>query len=453
VADLLEVVAIASLVLVVGEFLLAGGSHALMSGGAGGRLTAVGRLTGLVAMNLLLLQLVLAARVPWVDRVYGMDRALAAHRVLGRVTVPLVLVHVGAIVVGYAIADGMTGLGGWLRELLQLVTGGDDLLMAFAATCALVAIAVTSVQIARRRLSYEWWHAVHLTAYAAVVLSIPHELSLGTDFTSSPWVRMYWWFLWIVVAGSVLWWRVALPIIRSARHGLRVVDVVEESPGVWSVVMRGRALDALDVRAGQFFNWRFVTPRLFFAAHPWSLSAAPDGRTLRITVRALGDHSLAIGDLRPGTFVLVEGPYGAFTTRGRTRSRVLLIAAGIGVTPVRALLEELVVEGVAHPGQVTVLYRANDSTQLPLHSELERLAALAGHRVVPLVGPPEHGSMLPAHVGGNGPDAERLRRMVPHIEQHEVYLCGPGPWMSLVRKAVRGAGVPGAHIHDERFAW
>jgi ferredoxin-NADP reductase len=309
------------------------------------------------------------------------------------------------------------------------------------------------VQIARRRLGYEAWHLVHLTAYAAVVLAIPHELSLGSDFAASAWTRAYWWTLWLLVAGSVLWWRIALPVLRSARHGLRVHHVEQEGDGVWSVIMRGRHLNRLPVRAGQFFNWRFVTPGLLFSAHPWSLSAAPDGRSLRITVRGLGDHSSAVRDLRPGTFVLAEGPYGAFTTRARVRRKVLLVAAGIGVTPVRSLLEELVTQGRAAPGDVTLLYRADDVDRLPLHAELDRLAASGGHRLHVLAGPPVPGSLLPAGAGGTGSDAERLARLVPAVADHEVFVCGPVPWMSLVHKAVRRAGVPATHIHDERFSW
>ena len=102
VGDLLELTALAGLLLVVALFLRDGGSLDLTTGSWSERLVAVGRVTGLVAVNLLLLQLLLAARLPWVDRVYGNDRALKAHRVLGRVTVPLVLVHVEALVVGYA---------------------------------------------------------------------------------------------------------------------------------------------------------------------------------------------------------------------------------------------------------------------------------------------------------------------------------------------------------------
>ena len=463
VADLLEATALLTLVLVVVQFFLGGGSHALLDGSAVTAWSASAVSSGSSPWICCSSQLLLAARLPWVDRAYGLDRALKAHRVLGRITVPLVIVHVGAIVLGYAVREGSTGLGGAVRQLLSLVTGGDDLLMATGATVLLVVIAVTSVSIARKRLSYEWWHAVHLTAYAAVILAVPHELSLGSDFTASSWATAYWWTLFVVVTVSVLWWRFLLPVLRSLRHDLRVAKVVHESDGVWSVTVQGRALSRLPVKAGQFLNWRFLTPGLFLAAHPWSVSRRPDGHTLRITVRGIGDHSAALAHLPRGTRVLVEGPYGAFTTESRTRRRVLLIAAGIGVTPVRAILEELVVERHAAPGDVTVLYRANDASQMPLVDEIARLTQAGGHALIPILGPPAHGSWLPPVEGGSGADkgrrmrarsdAERLRGLVPEVARHEVYLCGPGPWMDLVSKALHRAGVPEKHIHDERFSW
>ena len=186
---------------------------------------------------------------------------------------------------------------------------------------------------------------------------------------------------------------------------------------MWSVRMEGRHLDRLPVRAGQYLNWRFVSPRLLATAHPWSISSAPDGRHLRITVRELGDHSSRLAHLRPGTRVLFEGPYGAFTARQRVRRRVLLLAAGIGVTPVRSILEELVRHGHAGPGDVTVVYRANDESQLALRDELEHLTAVGGHRLLLLVGPPVAGSWLPpdplASAGRARPRRRAARRARP----------------------------------------
>lgn len=450
--DLLELVALAGLVLVVGRFLLDGGGHDLTSGLWADRLISVGRVTGLVAVDLLLLQLLLAARVPWVDRVYGNDRALKAHRILGRVTVSLILIHVETLVVGYAAHDGLSPATGWLVEPFRMLTDVPDMLTANVATALLVIIAVTSVRAAMRAVGYERWHLVHLTAYAAVAFAVPHQLSTGTDLSTSPVVRAYWIGLYVGVAAAIVWWRVAVPVIRSTRHRLRVDDVVEEAPGTWSVWVSGRDLGRLDARAGQYFNWRFLSPGLWAFAHPYSLSRRPDGQRLRLTVRDLGDHSRTVAGLTPGTRVFIEGPYGAFTSLRRTRPRVLLIAAGIGVTPVRALLEELVRERAARPEDVTVLYRADTDTDLVFRDELSTLAHRGGHRTHLLVGPPVPGSWLPRGLRGKD-DSERLVRLVGDPRADDVFVCGPPAWMDLVDHSLRGAGVPRRQIHDERFGW
>lgn len=450
--DLLEILALASLLAVVVQFLRLGGSHDLLSGTAATSLIAVGRITGLVSADLILIQILLSARLPWVDRVYGMDRALKAHRILGRITVPLVLVHVEALVLGYAVRDGLSAWVGWAVEPFRMLAGVPDMLTATAATALLVLIAVTSVRAAKQAMGYERWHLVHIGAYAAVALSLPHQLSIGSDLTRTPWAKAYWVLLYAAVAASVVWWRALVPLVRTLRHDLRVDRVIEEAPGTWSVWLRGRDINRLPARAGQYLGWRFLAPGLWATAHPWSLSSLPDGRHLRVTVRDLGDHSRQIASLRPGTRALIEGPYGGFTTRGRTRSRVLLLAAGVGITPVRAILEELVRTNAAPAGHVTLVYRADREDQLALRAELQKLARAGGHRLVFLVGPPVQGSWLPAGMPGRD-DAARLASVVPEVASHEAYLCGPAPWMALVHRSLRRSGIPQSHIHDERFAW
>lgn len=452
VGDALEVIAVASVVLVVARFFRDGGSRDLVASTWPGVLIALGKVTGLVAVDLLLIQLLLAARVPWVDRVYGTDRSLKGHRVLGRVTVPLVLVHMETLVMGYALRDHRSA---WLASVVEpfvMLRTVPDMLTAFAATALLVVIGVTSVRIAMRAMGYERWHLVHLSAYAAVALSIPHQLSIGSDLNRSPVMHTYWLGLYLLVAGSIVWWRALIPVYRSIRHQLRVEAVVEEAPGVWSVWVRGRQLHLLQARAGQFFNWRFNAPGLRVFPHPWSLSSVPAENHLRLTVRDLGDHSRALSGLRPGTRVLIEGPYGAFTAARRTRRRVLLIAAGIGITPIRALAEELATDPRTQPGDLTIAYRADSQDQLALRTELEQLTHAQGHVLHLLTGPPEPGSCFPGGLRGRD-DAERLRRLVPDPRSLDVYVCGPAAWMDLVHSTLRTAGVPRKNIHDERFSW
>ena len=100
--------------------------------------------------------------------------------------------------------------------------------------------------------------------------------------------------------------------------------------------------------------WRFLTRELWWQAHPYSLSALPQPPYLRFTVKGLGDSSRALAQLRPGTRVAFEGPYGAFTDHARLSDGVLLVAAGVGITPLRALLEDL----PAH-ADVVVIVRAS----------------------------------------------------------------------------------------------
>jgi predicted ferric reductase len=402
-------------------------------------LSSAGRLTGLIAADLLLVQVFLMARVPWIERAYGQDRLARWHRLVGFTSFNLLLAHIALITVGYAGAAHAP----LLREAWDLVVGYPGMLLATAGTAALAMVVVTSVRAARRRLRYESWHLLHLYAYLGVGLALPHQLWTGADFTASPLATAYWWSAYGVAAGVVVVYRLGVPAGRT----LRVAAVVAESPGVYSVYLHGRNLHRLRVQAGQFFQWRFLTGPGWSRAHPYSLSAAPQPDRLRITVKDLGDGSRQIAALRPGTRVLIEGPYGQLTGERRTVRKVTLIASGVGITPVRALLEALPYA----PGDAALLFRARTEIDLVFRAELEHLARARGVRLHYLLGPRAHaGSWLPP---GWGDDAAGLRRLVPDIADHDLYICGPQQWMDAVRRAARQARVPDERIHLERFSW
>src|SRR3954470_22726200 len=191
-------------------------------------LTSAGRLTGLLSADLLLLQLLLMARMPWVERSYGQDELARRHRLAGFTSITLLAAHLVLITLGYAATDR----SGVLAEAWALVTTYPGMLLATAGTAALGLVAVTSVRAARRRLRYESWHLLHLYAYLGAGLALPHQLWTGTDFVGSPAATTYWWTLYAVSAGAVLVYRVGLPLWRNWRHRLVVSHVVPEGPGV-----------------------------------------------------------------------------------------------------------------------------------------------------------------------------------------------------------------------------
>ena len=411
-----------------------------------GVLTSTGRLTGLVASALLLIQVFLMARVPWVEQAWGQDELARTHRLVGFTSFTLMLAHIVLITLGYA-AGTSAGIVGTVVDVTLNYPG---MLLAVAGTAALVMVVVTSVKRARRRLRYESWHLIHLYGYLGAGLALPHQLWTGTDFLPSTTATAFWWTLYAVCAGAVVVFRVALPLWRSLRAPLRVLDVRPEGPGVTTVTVGGRGVGRMPVRAGQFFQWRFVDGPGWTRANPYSISAAPDGRTLRFTAEHVGDGSARLATLRPGTRVLVEGPYGRLHEGVRSRRKVLLMGSGIGITPMRALLEEL----DQAPGDVTVVHRVRSRHEAVLADELSALAAARGARYILVEGHrvPGRSSWLPVQAG-HLTDVQALLEIVPDVADHDVYLCGSDGWMTAARAAALEAGVPKSAVHLERFTY
>jgi ferredoxin-NADP reductase/DMSO/TMAO reductase YedYZ heme-binding membrane subunit len=407
-------------------------------------LTSVGRLSGLVASVLLLAQVVLMARVPRLEAAYGQHRLAQLHRIVGFTSFNLMLLHVVTITWGYALGRFISTPS----TLWNLITQYPGMMLATGGTVALFLVVGTSIKVARRRLRYESWHLLHLYAYVGVGLALPHQLWTGQQFLSSPGRTFFWWTAWAVAAGCVLVFRLWLPVWRNLRHGLRVSSVVRETDDIVSVYLTGRRLDRLRVEAGQFFTWRFLNGPGWSRANPYSLSAAPDGRSLRISVQDVGDGSAEAAWLRPGTRALFEGPFGRLSPRARSRGRVALIGAGVGITPLRALAEGLDVRGDG----CVVLHRW--TTEPLFNAEFGVLERERGLQVLDLPGPRRYdGSWLPQGVDERVDDATALCYWVPDIADRDVFVCGPEQWNDLVRASLTEAGLPEDRLHLETFGW
>jgi predicted ferric reductase len=428
-----------SLLIVTALWVSHGGVQALSTGFA----LASGQLTGLWSADLLLLQVLLMARVPIVERAFGQDRLARWHRWVGFSSFWLMVAHIVLITIGYG------SLVRFVQTLWELTVDYPGMLLAVAGSALLVLVVATSLRAARRKLRYESWHLLHLYAHLGVGLALPHQLWTGQDFLASPAATAYWWTLWAVSAGAAVTYRIGLPAWRNWRHRLVVSHVAPEGPGLTSVYLSGRTLEKLPVRAGQFFQWRFLDGPGWSRSHPYSLSATPHGGLLRITVKDLGDGSARVAGLRPGTRVLVEGPYGKLTSETYAGGPVVMLACGIGVTPLLSLLGEL----RYGPGQATLIYRARNEAEIAFRDELEWFAARRGVRVVYLLGRrAQRESWLPAQYADHA-DAAALKEIAPYVARSDVYICGPEEWAEAARAAARQAGTPAERVHTELFSW
>lgn len=394
------------------------------------------RFAALIGTYFALLGILLVARIPWVEHGVGHDRLVTWHRKLGPWSLYLIGLHILLITVGYA-GQFQVSL---FSELIDILTTFEWMWVALAGFVFMITAGVTSYKKARAKLSYETWWMIHISTYAAIALSFMHQILNGPMFIGHPLNKAFWIALYSAMVFAIIYWRFVIPIYRSLRHGIRVEKVVVEGPGMVSVIMRGKQLAKLGAQGGQFFGWRFLAKGHALISHPYSLSAAPTAHYLRITVKDLGDHSRSLADLKPGTRVFMEGPYGAFTAGRASRKHVVLIGGGVGITPVRAIIEEFR-NGV----QLDVIVRVSRPEELILREELDYLAAQSDGsiRIHYLVGSRKIHPM----------DAKSITALVPRFADSDIYICGPAPLVNAVRDAAHEVGVPKNRFHDEAFAF
>ncbi|HUN38131.1 MAG TPA: ferredoxin reductase family protein [Trebonia sp.] len=401
----------------------------------GDLIVSAGDILGLLAGYGFVVLVGLMARIPPLERGIGADRLARWHAMGGKYVITLVTGHVLAIVWGYSV----TAHESVTKQAIQLLSY-TDVLYATIAWFLLLVIGAISARAVRHRVSYETWYYLHLLTYASIALAFSHQFAQGPDFVSNAPARFAWSALYGVVGALILWFRFITPLRMFAKHRFTVMGVREEAPGVVSVYITGRDLDQMRAEPGQFFRWRFLTSKHLWQSHPYSLSAMPRPDMMRITVKARGHHSGSMAFLKPGTKVIAEGPYGAFTPSLSGR-RVLLIAGGVGITPIRAMFAAL--PRRMNDG-ITLIYRASHPRDVVFRRELDAIAADRNAVVYYVIG-------SRSQLGYDPLDPLRLRAMVPGLQRYEAYVCGPNGMTETAVQSLRECGLKQRHIHHEAF--
>ena len=396
----------------------------------GGLAMFIGSVTGLAGTYLALMMVLLASRMPALERMLGQGGVIDWHRRLAPWPILLIVTHAVFLSLSYAQAAKR---GVW-SEVGVIVNTFPNMVTATVALGIMVLIGVISIRQIRLRIPRENWWLIHLTMYVALVISFAHEVALGPSFVRHPLMQDAWTTAWLLVASIVLIYRVGFPVYRSLRHQLRVVEVKREGPDVVSIVLKGRDLERLAIAGGQFFEWRFMTAGMWWQAHPFTVSALPQPPFIRMTVKGVGDFSRKLATVKVGVRVGIEGPYGSFTKHVSKRNLVLLIAGGIGVTAVRSLLEDL-----PPRSRPVIVLRASSIEDLALLVEIETLARFRKGVVHQLVGS-RHDVAL-----------ESMLALVPDVAQRDVFICGSDDFVRAAVAVVQRAGVAPEALHYEAY--
>lgn len=430
----------ANLAVIVGFWLSGPALSELASGDWVVAWRAVGRLFGLLATFCALTQFVLMGRVGWLEPIFGLDRLAIFHRRNGVATWTLILLHFLTMVLTHSLLGG-TGVTESLLQVLNL----PYVLWALIAAILFTITVGISIYIVRKHLKFETWYAVHLLNYIAIVLVPFHQLTNGSDFLLNQGFAYYWLGLYAFVALNIVVWRFGRTFWLAWRHQFTVQRVVQETPTAASVYITGKHMDLFRAKGGQFVLVRFLDSHRVWQEHPFSLSKLPGDGTIRLTIRQLGDFTNSVPDIKPGTGVWISGPFGAFTHEQQQRDKVLYIAGGIGITPIRSMIEERVKRD--QKNTAIMLYGNRTEPDTALMGELQPLAKAINMPLYNVL------SEQPGYKGETGfIDKEKIARLVPDVAGRDVFLCGPPPMMAGIKKALAELGVPQTQIHYERFA-
>lgn len=401
----------------------------------------IGGLCGLLAMFCILVQLVLMGRLSWLEPTFGMDKLAIFHRYNGFAALCFVILHPPLVVLGNSIINGIS----FIEQDIVIFQFYPFVVFAALGALLLFVTVGTSVFAVRKHLKFEVWYFIHLANYLVVGLVFAHQFANGSTILNSQEFSYYWAALYIFVVLNVLIWRFGLPITRFLARGFRVEKIVAESPTATSVYMTANKMQGFSAKAGQFILVRFLTKGMWWQEHPFSLSQIPNGKNFRITVRQLGDFTNQIPSLKPGTPVIVNGPFGSFTADKQRTNKVAYLAGGIGITPIMALLRERADQGLYE--DAIFVYGVRNEDEIVFRQDLEAVCAKARVRLAYVI------SDQPSFKGEKGYiDKEKIQKLIPDVATRDVFICGPPVMVNKLAPTLLEIGVKKQMLHFERFS-
>jgi len=393
---------------------------------------------GYAGLAMMGLQFGLTARFRYVTQPWGEDVIYHFHRQISLVAVALVVAHP---LILFAVRPE-------LLALLNSIQAPWRARFAALSIYSLIALVVMALWRAKLKLRYETWHLTHIVlALVAVAAGLLHMIGWGF-YLIDPWKRALWIGLTIFWVGLLLYVRIVKPLFML-RRPYRVLEVRGERGDTSTLVMRPDGHPGFRFSPGQF-GWLTVWGSPFrITGHPFSFSSSAevaDGR-VEMTIRNRGDFTSAIPELPVGARVYIDGPYGAFTI-GNPADMHVLIAGGVGITPMTSMIRTLADRGDPRP--VILLYGSKDWESITFREELEALKARLNLTVVHVLADPP-----PDWTGERGfITAEMFKRhLPPPYADHEYFICGPNVMMDAIEAALGEMKVPMSKYHSERYSF
>lgn len=399
----------------------------------------LGGLLGLLSALAVLYQFILQCRLPVLEKYVGTPLIHRLHRYNGYAIFWLLIGHITLVTLGHSKLHEVS----FIKQYFDQVLYFPYVLLAGISFWLIMFVVIASITMVRKRLKYEYWYGIHLAVYAAILLGFLHQIKNGTTLLMTDWFKTYWIVFYILVLASVAYFRFIRLVLRYQKYGFYVDRVVPETKDTVSIYIgTKKPLPEKFFIPGQFGIWRFFDKNLWWQAHPFTISSGSPKNGLRLTPKNAGDFTADLQNIKPGTKLFFDGPHGVFTTERFENKKLLLIAGGIGITPIRSMLEGL----DAQAKNAIVLHAVKTPTDKPLAKELSAIARKTGAEIHYIYSEKAPSGEKIRHI-----DADVLKQLVGSPKGRAVALCGPPPMMDAVEKELVKFGIKKQDIYSERF--
>lgn len=402
-----------------------------------------GLMIGTAAYTMLCAQLILTARIPALDRAFGQDRLLRLHGMAAFAAVLLSFVHAFYIHRGF---------------FTPRLRYGEAALVLFTVLTALAVFFLSDLATGRwdraarlRKSLYRCqltrYHAQlllhNLTALAVVLLYLHAAVRMKQFWDNGPFAAL----TTALFLASIACWAWHTWLRKS--YVYTVADVIRENDTMTTLVLEPASDRIFQYLPGQFAYFRFDDPTVTGEAHPFTISSSPR-ETLSITIKALGDWTDRVHEIRRGSAVRIDGPYGRFSPALYPARPSVLIAGGVGITPMMGILHDEYFRG--GQGKWLLLWCVRGRSELIRTEEWKRLeAALPGLTICPVLSREQAGGCETGRLS-----EEIVKRQLARCgiaaKDAAFYYCGPEPLRQTVHRILGALGVPAARFHEERFS-
>ncbi|MDZ4875756.1 MAG: Flavohemoprotein [Chroococcidiopsis cubana SAG 39.79] len=392
---------------------------------------------GFIGLAMMVLQFALTARINRVEASYGVDLILQFHRYTSIVAFGFILLHPVILFI-----DQPETL-----QLLNFFQAPWRARFAVIGTLALIVLIVTSIWRKQLNIPYEPWRILHgIMAVLAVGFGLAHALGV------SYYLSLFWKaVLWGGIALVALWLLVYIRLVKPwmmLRKPYLVETVTPQRGDVWNLVLRPRGHEGLRFQPGQFAWITLQISPFRMREHPFSFaSSAEKPDRIEFGIKALGDFTKTIKDVKPGTKAFLDGPYGVFTSdRYENTAGFIFIAGGIGITPIYSILLTLADRNDERP--LTLIYSSKTREDITYREEIEALKDRLDLTVIHVLRePPDNWSGESGYV-----DKELLKRYIPkRPATRNYFICAAPKMMDQVEQALHDLDVPVTHVHMEHY--